>query len=107
MQDLSFADTSNEDSRRERRLFAAVAWGVLMGCLTFAAGPLAWGSANPIIDAMQFALTMLLIPGLLCAAMVGSLFPGAVINALFHFGVSWLLLTLLARFTRNARARQN
>ena len=104
MQELSAADISRRDSRREVRFFVAVAWGVLMGCLTFAAGPLASLSANPIIETIQSALTMLLIPGLICAAMVGSLGPAAVLNALFHFGICRLLLALLARFGRKARA---
>ena len=104
MQELSAADISSRDSRREIRFFISVAWGVLMGCLTFAAGPLAWLSANPVIAAIQSALTMLLIPGIICAAMVGSLGPAAVVNALLHFGICWILLALLARFRRKARA---
>jgi hypothetical protein len=106
MQELSATEISGRESRRERRYFVAVAWGVLMGCLTFAAGPLAWLSANPIIAAIQWALTVLLIPGLLCAAMIGSLIPGAFVNAVFHFGSAWLVLASVARLRKSADARR-
>jgi hypothetical protein len=105
MQELSAEDTPSEDSRKEGRYLVAVAWGVLMGGLTFAAGPLAWLSANPVIAAGQSMMTMLLFPGLLCAAVVGSLIPAAAINALLQFGISWLLLTLFSWFRRKAKAR--
>lgn len=75
-----------------------------MGCLTLAAGPLTSLSANPMIAAIQWVLTMLLIPGLLCAAMVGFLIPGAFINAAFHLGISWLVLALVSRLRKNVRA---
>jgi len=106
MEELSAEDASIKESQKETRYLVAVAWGVLMGCLTLAAQTITVFSANPVIAAIQFALTMLLVPGLVCAAMVGSLGLGAVINGLFHFGVSWLLLALLARFKRKATARQ-
>jgi hypothetical protein len=106
MQELAASEISDRELRRERRYFAAVAWAVSMGCLTFAAGPLASASANPFIATIQWTLTMLLIPGLFCAAMVGSLIPGAFINAAFHFGIVWLGLALVTRLRINRAARK-
>jgi hypothetical protein len=103
--ELSNSETFDQNLQKERRLFFAAVWGVIMGCLTFAAGPLTSFSANPIIAAIQFIFTMLLIPGLFCAAMVGSLGPAALVNALFHFGIIWLLLALIARLRGKAKVR--
>jgi hypothetical protein len=96
MDGINDDDVYIEDSRKEFRYFFAVAWGVLMGGLTLAVQSIALLSANPIVAAIQFSLTALLIPGLVCAAMIGSLAVGAVINGFFHLGVSWILLTLFA-----------
>jgi len=105
MDEISSKDVHIGESRKDARYFVAVAWGLLMGGLTFAAGPLAWSSANPVIAALQFALTMLLLPGLYCAATGGSLVPGAFVNGLFHLGAAWLVLTIIARVRRRAKAR--
>ena len=99
-------DVFIEDSQKETKHFFAAACGLSMGGLTFAAGPLALLSANPVIAAIQFVLTMLLFPGLLCAAMVGSLVPAAFINGFFYLGISWLLFTVFAGFKRRAKARR-
>lgn len=106
MDGISDENVYIENSRKETRYLVAVAWGVLMGCLTLAAQTITLLSASPVVAAIQFALAMLLSPGLICAAMIGSLAVGAVINGFFHLGVSWLLLTLFAWFWRKAKARQ-
>jgi hypothetical protein len=106
MQEFGAEDNSSEDSHRELRFFVAVTWGMLMGGLTFAAGPISALSVNSLIASIQWALTALLTPGLVCAAIVGSLGPAAAINALFHFCVGWLLLALVARLKRKVRTRR-
>ena len=104
MQDSDITETSARESLNEVRFFACVAWGLLMGGLTFAAGPLTALSANPLVAGVQLTFSLFLIPGLFCAAMAGSLIPGAFINAVFHFGISWLVLTLVSRLRRGVRA---
>ena len=106
MDGISDKNSYIEDSRKETGYFVAVAWGLFMGGLTFAAGPLAMLSANPVIAAIQFAFTTLLFPGLLCAAMVGSLVPAAFINGFLNLGLSWLVITLFAGLRRRAKARR-
>src|SRR5271156_4451117 len=69
------------------RFLIAAGWGILIGALTFAAGPLGWSSHQAAIAAVQMLLTCMIVPGLLVAALVGSLGPAAVVNALIHFGV--------------------
>lgn len=74
-----------------------------MGGLTFAVGPLSMRSPNPIINAAQTILEMLIVPGLIGGAAISGnvhafyLGAGAVVNGLFHFGIGWLLFPLLAR----------
>jgi hypothetical protein len=76
----------------KRRASIAVVWGVLMGGLTFAAGPLAVLSEHTVVATVQTILTYLLIPGLIVAAAVGSLIPAAGINALIHFALCFFVL---------------
>jgi hypothetical protein len=83
------------------RLSIAAVWGTLMGILTFAAGPLAWTSPHLAIAAIQIALTYMLVPGLIVAAAAGSLLPAALVNALVHFGVCFLVLRLVLTFKRD------
>jgi hypothetical protein len=83
--------------RSPTRLEIAAIWGLLMGGLTFAAGPLSWISANKIVGAVQVVLVYLLAPGLLVAGMTGSFVPGAVANGLFHFGLCRLVVQFLVR----------
>jgi uncharacterized membrane protein YfcA len=68
-----------------------------MGGLTFAAGPITALSANPVLAAPQIVLGVLLMPGLFVAAMCGFFLPGALLNAVFHFGLCWLLFRLFIR----------
>jgi hypothetical protein len=82
------------------RFIVAAIWGTLIGACTFAAGPIAWTSANPFIATIQIALTYLMMPGLIVAAGVGSLIPAAAGNALLHFGLCWLSFPLFLRFRR-------
>jgi tetratricopeptide (TPR) repeat protein len=88
----------------------SLAWGVAIGCLTFAAGPIGWASANPIIAAFQWALLILIMPGIIGGGAVGgsmhTIFLGiaALINALLHFGICWLLFPL---FSRSSLKRAN
>jgi hypothetical protein len=83
------------------RVLIAAAWGVLIGVLTFAVGPISAISQNSILGVAQEFLMILLLPGLIGAGAVSGnihaffLAPGAVINAIFHFCSSWLLLALL------------
>jgi hypothetical protein len=51
-----------------------------------------------MVDAIQYTLTLFMIPGLLVAAMVGPLIPGAAINAVVNFAICFLLLRLLPLF---------
>ena len=106
MDGISEGDVYIEGSRNETGYLVAVAWGVLIGCLTLAAPTITLLSENPIVAAIQFVLATLLSPGLICAAMIGSLAVGAVINGFFHLSLSWLLLALFAGFRRKAKARQ-
>jgi hypothetical protein len=77
------------------RVLIAAAWGMLIGGLTFAAGPIAWLSGHAVIAAIQTVLTYLMLPGLIVAAGVGSLGPAAVVNALIHFGLCFIALRFL------------
>jgi len=72
----------------------------LIGALTFAAGPLTSSSDHAAIAAVQMFLTYMIVPGLMVAALVGSLGPAAVINALIHFGVCFFALRFLPAFKR-------
>jgi hypothetical protein len=82
------------------RIIVALIWGALMGSITFALGPLSVISDNIIIGALQIVLVYLLVPGIIGAAAFSGnvhafyLGVGAVINALFHFGLCWLLFAL-------------
>ena len=60
-----------------RRVLVAAAWAILVGALTFAAGPLTALSDHKVVAAIQLVLTYLMLPGLLVAAGVGSLGPGS------------------------------
>jgi tetratricopeptide (TPR) repeat protein len=81
----------------------SLAWGMAIGCLTFAAGPIGWASANPIVAGFQWALLILIMPGIIGGGAVGgsmhTVFLGvaASINALLHFGMCWLLFPLFSR----------
>ena len=83
------------------RFLIAAGWGILIGALTFAAGPLGWSSHQAAIAAVQMLLTCMIVPGLLVAALVGSLGPAAVVNALIHFGVCFFVLRFLPAFKGN------
>ena len=99
-------DSAEVSSSNDVRFFVAVAWGALIGGMTFAAGPIGLLSANSIISAVQWVLLILILPGIVGGAVIGgsahtiSLGVGAVVNALLHFGVSWLLFPLLLRLKR-------
>jgi hypothetical protein len=82
------------------RMLIAAAWGILIGGLTFAAGPIAWLSSHAVIAALQTVLTYLILPGLIDAAGVGSLGPAAVVNALIHFGLCFIALRFLVPFRK-------
>ncbi len=102
-------DSSSGPLYKSLPLVFAIAWGALLGGLTFAVGPISWGSQNPLIDAMRVVLMVLLLPGLIGGmAFAGnvhafSLLPGAIINGLFHFGLCWFLIRVRARFKRRAK----
>ena len=91
------------------RYNVSMAWGVAIGALTFAAGPIGLASANPIIAAIQWVLLMLIVPGIIGGAVISGgahtvfLGVGAVINALFHFGLCWVLFSLFSRFRGRAK----
>jgi len=80
------------------RACVATSGGLLLGALTFAAGPLAWLSDHAAIAFIQAVLTYLLVPGLIVAAAVGSLVPAAVINALLHFAICFFVLRFIPAF---------
>jgi hypothetical protein len=84
------------------RVLVAAAWAILIGALTFAAGPLSALSGHKLIAAIQVAVTYIMLPGLVVAAAVGSLGPAAVVNALIHFGICFFLLRFLPTFRRRA-----
>jgi hypothetical protein len=108
----SFAslDDSSGILSRNLPLVFAIAWGALLGGLTFAVGPISSGMQNPLMYPMQVALMVLLLPGLVGAMVFAgnahafSLLPGAILNGLFHFGLGWLLLRIRARFKSRARS---
>ncbi len=85
----------------ESRYEVAAAWGIFVGVMTLAAGPIEGWSSNPILGAVKAALTILMLPGLIASAIAGYLAVGAFINFIFHFGASWLLLFLLAKFRKD------
>jgi len=59
---------SGEVGQKRRQLSVAVAWGALMGVLTFAVGPISSISSNVAIGAIQKGLMILIIPGLIGGA---------------------------------------
>jgi hypothetical protein len=85
------------------RVWIAAAVGALIGALTFAVGPISTISQNPILGVAQKFLMILLLPGLIGSSAISGnvhafpLAPGALINALFNFCSSWLLLALVGR----------
>jgi hypothetical protein len=91
------------------RRYVAIAWGALIGSMTFMVGDISWPSPNPIVEAIKAVLMVLMIPGLIGGAAISgnihafSLGAGALVNALFHFGLSWLLFPLVMRFKRSAK----
>lgn len=90
-------------SSKQIRIRIAAGWGLLIGSLTFAVGPISSISENPILGIAQEVLMVLLPPGLIGAGAISGnvhafyLAPGALINALFNFGLSWLLLAVVGR----------
>jgi len=92
------------------RIFLAITWGLLIGCMTFLVGSIAAPSHNPIIETMKIAVMIIIIPGLyLGAAISGNIHafdlgPCALVNAVIQFGLSWLLFPLLMRFKRVGRS---
>lgn len=78
-------------------------WGIALGCLTFAAGSITTLSGNSLMAMIQEGLILLIAPGLYAAAVTGSFVPGALINAIFHFILCWLVLLLMRRLTRKDR----
>lgn len=98
--------------QKRLRLQIAMAWGVLLGSLTFAVGPLSTISSNPLLGSIQKVLMVFLFPGLIGAMAFGgnvhafSLLPGAIINALFHFSACWLLVGIAARLKAKAKSRR-
>ena len=80
------------------KAFIAGGWGVLIGALTFAAGPLTAISDHAAVAVVQMVLVCLMIPGLFVASEVGSLIPAAATNALIHFGVCFLVLRFVPAF---------
>lgn len=83
-----------------RRLEIAFWWGVLMGALSFAAGPLTSLSEHSAIAALQIMISVPLFPGLVAGAMMGSLLPAAGINWLIHFSICYLVLGFLPSFRK-------
>lgn len=59
-------------------------------------------SDHVAIAAIQIVLTYIMLPGLVVAALAGSLVPGAIVNALIHFGLCFLALRFFPRLRREA-----
>src|SRR5690242_800293 len=99
---------SNRAPQRHGHLVIASAWGAFVGALTFAVGAISWISPNPIIGAIQVILMVFILPGIIGGtAFAGnvhafSLVPGAIINALLHCSICWLLLRMRARVKARA-----
>jgi hypothetical protein len=72
----------------------AVGWGALMGGITF---------ALPNISSSD-TLTILILPGLVAGGAISGnvhayhLWFSALVNALLHFSLSWILISLFLRF---------
>jgi hypothetical protein len=73
-----------------------------LAAATLEAGSITSISGNPVIAAPQLALTYLLVPGLLVAAMFGSLSAAAVVNGLFYMGLVKLIYWIATRSKRRA-----
>jgi hypothetical protein len=80
----------------------AVAIGIAMGAASLNAGQISSISANPILGVPQEILVFALIPGLFSAALTGSLWTAAFINAVLWFGVVWTVLFVVRRFRRRS-----
>ena len=80
------------------RKWVALSWGVLIGTLTLSPAHVAVLSDHTALAIIQVVFVYLMIPGLVLSAMVGSLLPGAAINALIHFGLCFFLLRFVPRF---------
>jgi hypothetical protein len=72
----------------------------LIGSLTFAVGLISVLSPNPIISAAQVVLMFLMLPGIIGGGAIAGnahafqLGIGALLNGLFHFAISWLVIPL-------------
>jgi hypothetical protein len=92
-----------------RRLIISLAWALVVGCLTFAVGPLSSLSDSKIIALGQQFLMALLLPGLIGSGLItGNIhaFPitlAACITFFFNFGLAWLLYSLIAGWSRSVR----
>jgi hypothetical protein len=103
---MSQPDSSKTDHRflSYGRIYSiAGIWGILIGCLTFAAGPITALSGNSLIAAAQMGLVNLLLPGLFASAVTGYFGPGALINALLHFILCLVVLLLLRKIIRRSQ----
>jgi hypothetical protein len=96
--------------RPKARFLFSLGWGLLIGGITFFVGPVAMPSYNPIIQVAKAGLMILLLPGLIGgSAFSGNIHafylgPGALVNALVHFGISWFVFPRAARIKRNIKS---
>ena len=87
-----------------KELWVAVGWGALLGGLTFAIEPISSPAGNSISQAASAVLMALIFLGLVGGAVISGnahafhLWLCALVNALVHFGLSLLLISLILRF---------
>lgn len=75
-----------------RRVAIAAIWGVLIGALSFAPGTFTDLSGHTAIAVVQVVVGIFMMPGLVVAALAGSLVSAVVINAAINFGLCYFLL---------------
>ncbi len=76
----------------DRRFFTALSIAALLGVLTLNAEAVTSIVSNRLIAPLQIGLVYMLTPGLFCAAMTGSLIPGALVNLAIWFLIACLFL---------------
>jgi hypothetical protein len=90
------------DRHAIRALVAAVC-GLAMGIGTLNVESVFASSANSTLAAVQQALMVAMIPGLVPSALTGSLWIGFFVNGILYFFLTWAAGGLLLRFLGKSR----
>ena len=85
---------------RESLLWTGIGLGIATAIMTFFAGNITLLSGNGFIATLQVIASIPMLPGLISAAMIGSLAAGALINVIFYSFLGGLLSLLFRKKDR-------